>query len=220
MAAGGASEELCIDPVVAGQPLQRVGSFRCYSAGERWEWSDTVARMHGYEPGSVTPTTELLLAHKHPEDRDQVSELLGEVLGEGKPFSSRHRIIDTNGDTRWVVVVGDRLLDDDGATIGTTGFYIDVTAARDADVQDAVSEYVAETAETRATIEQAKGMLMLAYGINAEHAFDVLRWRSQEANVKVRDLAARLVEDLRTVDFPRTAIQQIDHLLLTAEQRL
>jgi AmiR/NasT family two-component response regulator len=30
-------------------------------------------------------------------------------------------------------------------------------------------------------IEQAKGMLMLVYGLDAVAAFDLLKWRSQEA---------------------------------------
>ncbi|ETW21797.1 hypothetical protein MGAST_23670 [Mycobacterium gastri 'Wayne'] len=32
--------------------------------------------MHGYEPGSVVPTTKLLLSHKHPDDRAHVQDLL------------------------------------------------------------------------------------------------------------------------------------------------
>jgi hypothetical protein len=51
--------------VGAGTP-QTTGSFRFWFADQRWEWSDEVAAMHGYAPDSVTPTTELLLAHKHP----------------------------------------------------------------------------------------------------------------------------------------------------------
>lgn len=46
-------------------------------------------------------------------------------------------------------------------------------------------------ADARAAIEQAKGVLIAAYGISAERAFDVLVWRSQETNLKVRDLAVR-----------------------------
>lgn len=30
-----------------------VGSFRFWFVGQRWEWSDEVARRHGYEPGTV-----------------------------------------------------------------------------------------------------------------------------------------------------------------------
>lgn len=51
-----------------GEP-QRVGRFRYYLTEQRWERSDAVARMHGYQAGTVTPTTELLLQHKHPDDR-------------------------------------------------------------------------------------------------------------------------------------------------------
>ena len=46
------------DPLGAGAP-QRVGWFRFYFDDDRWEWSPQVEKMHGYLPGSVTPTTDL-----------------------------------------------------------------------------------------------------------------------------------------------------------------
>jgi hypothetical protein len=42
-------------------------------------------------------------------------------------------------------------------------------------------------------IEQAKGIIMAKYGWSEDQAFDVLRRASQRENVKVRDLAARIV---------------------------
>ena len=125
-----------------GEP-QRVGSFRFYLDGQRWEWSDTVALMHGYRPGEVTPTTELLLSHKHPEDHPHVAQVLDRMINDAEPFSSKHRIIDTTGKVRQVVVVGDRMHDDSGAVIGTTGFYIDITDSHRNDVKDSVDETVA-----------------------------------------------------------------------------
>ena len=54
-----------------------------------------------------------------------------------------------------------------------------------------------ETAlETKAVIEQAKGMLMAQQGIDADTAFDVLRRASQRENVKLRDIAQRLVDQV------------------------
>jgi hypothetical protein len=47
-----------------------VGAFRFWFVGQRWEWSDEVALMHGYEPGSVVPTTELLLSHNIQKTRN------------------------------------------------------------------------------------------------------------------------------------------------------
>src|SRR4051812_44726154 len=48
-----------VEHALAGGDPQRVGSFKYYFAEERWEWSPQVQRMHGYEPGSVEPTTDL-----------------------------------------------------------------------------------------------------------------------------------------------------------------
>jgi AmiR/NasT family two-component response regulator len=43
-------------------------------------------------------------------------------------------------------------------------------------------------------IEQAKGVLMAQAGCRPDEAFDILRRASQRTNVKVRDLAADIVE--------------------------
>lgn len=82
---------------LAGGERQRVGWFRLYFDDERWEWSPEVERMHGYEPGTVRPTTALVLSHKHPEDYEQVAATLDEVRRTHEPFSTRHRIIDVQG---------------------------------------------------------------------------------------------------------------------------
>lgn len=55
-----------------------------------------------------------------------------------------------------------------------------------------------EALTTRATIEQAKGMLMLSRHCSAEEAFDVLRGLSQNTNVRLADVAAALVYQLQT----------------------
>ncbi|MET0865283.1 MAG: ANTAR domain-containing protein [Nakamurella sp.] len=47
--------------------------------------------------------------------------------------------------------------------------------------------------DARAVIEQAKGMLMAEHRIPADHAFDLLRRRSQNTNTKLRDVAAHHV---------------------------
>ncbi|MFE5703657.1 PAS and ANTAR domain-containing protein [Rhodococcus koreensis] len=207
------------EQVFGGGAPQRVGSFRFYLDGQRWEWSDTVALMHGYRPGEVTPTTELLLSHKHPEDHLHVARVLDRMINDAEPFSSKHRIIDTTGKIRQVVVVGDRMHDDSGAVIGTTGFYIDITDSHRNDVKDSVDETVAALEQSRAVIEQAKGALMLVYGIPADRAFDILTWRSQETNIRLRTLAERLVAAIGELE-PDTGLRtRFDHLLLTAHQR-
>ena len=210
-----------IEQALAGGSPQRVGWFRFYFADERWEWSDQVQRLHGYEPGTVAPTTQLVLSHKHPDDYVQVAATLDEIRRTHRTFSTRHRIIDTEQAVHDVIVIGDRLYDDIGEVIGTHGFYVDVTdtnRARD----ELMSAAVAEIAENRAAIEQAKGMLMLIYRINGESAFELLKWRSQETNVKLRVLADQVIYDFAQLIYeevlpPRATF---DHLLLTAHLRV
>src|SRR5574337_998264 len=199
------------DMVIRSGEAQQIGIFRFLLDGQRWEWSDAVAQMHGYQPGTVVPTTELLLQHKHPDDRQHVATILDRVLA-GEPFGSRHRIIDTAGNTHWVIVVGDRLYDDAGAVIGTSGFYIDVTAGHQAQISGADSDIAA----SRDRIEQAKGVLMAVYDIPADRAFDILVWRSQETNIKVRDVAERFMTVLGG-RVPAELRNQVDHALLTLE---
>ncbi len=75
----GAHRSAHVEHALAGGEPQRVGWFRFYFADERWEWSPQVERMHGYEPGTVSPTTRLVLSHKHPDDYGQVAATLDEI---------------------------------------------------------------------------------------------------------------------------------------------
>ncbi|MFI1919833.1 ANTAR domain-containing protein [Nocardia sp. NPDC020380] len=120
-----------------------------------------------------------------------------------------------------VMVVADRIYDDDGEPVGTAGFYIDLSSTLAEAERDLVSQRLPEMVEARAVIEQAKGVLMRMYRINAEQAFKVLIWRSQETNTKLRALATQLLIDL--VDVPPTpaaTIAAFDHILLTAHERI
>ncbi|SPM29148.1 putative regulatory protein, partial [Mycobacterium terramassiliense] len=198
-----------------------VGAFRFWFVGQRWEWSDEVARMHGYEPGAVEPTTKLLLSHKHPEDRAHVQEVLDYALQSAESFSSRHRFLDTAGNVHDAIVVADRMLDDSGAVVGTSGYYIDLTDTFDEARQEVLDAALPDLFENRAAIEQAKGVLMYVYRVSAEQAFRVLQWRSQETNVKLRSLAKQLLNEVTTLMAPAPAAQnQFDHLLLTVHERI
>ena len=54
---------------------------------------------------------------------------------------------------------------------------------------------MAEAMRSRAVIEQAKGILMADHHIDAEQAFQKLEQLSQHSNMKLRDVARRLVEE-------------------------
>ena len=65
-----------------------------------------------------------------------------------------------------------------------------------------------------AVIEQAKGVLMATYGIEANRAFEILTWRSQETNVKIRELAARFMAAISASHLSPQSRSHVDHTLL------
>jgi len=205
-----------LDQSLIGGQSQTVGRFRFFFDDERWEWSDEVQEIHGYAPGEIpNPTTEQVLSHKHPDDYAYVVGVLEDTRRTRTAFSTRHRMIDKQGRHHRVVVVGDLMRDAEGTVFGTEGFYIDVPPA-EADYEARITEAVADFADNRALIEQAKGMLAVVYGLDDDAAFEILKWRSQQSNMKLRTVAERLVSTFRAMSGPVLPERSVyDNALLT-----
>jgi hypothetical protein len=184
----------------AGDPGSTVPWYHYEPAADRWTWSDGVYAIYGFERGEVVPTTQLMLSHKHPDDRGAAVETLRLATVNGGPFSFRHRVIDRHGRTRTVIFMGEGDLGPDGRVVLLHGFLVDETDEIRRDASELAHETVEQTLQDRITIEQAKGALMLAYGLSEDDAFVVLRWHSQHANIKIRDLATRLMTEISSID--------------------
>jgi hypothetical protein len=100
----------------------------------------------------------------------------------------------------------------------SAGDHENLTTAQEKAVTDAV---VAINAG-RESIHYVCGMLMLVYRIEPDAAFGLLRWRSQECNVKLRNIAEQLLSDIQALDYgdrvpPR---ETFDRLLMTVHERI
>ena len=73
-----------------------------------------------------------------------------------------------------------------------------------------VAESLQRALETRAPIEQAKGMLMAIHGIDADQAFDLLRKQSQTTNTRLHTVASDLVEKLSTPTIPAPRTNRVE----------
>ncbi|MBB4136247.1 ANTAR domain-containing protein [Gordonia humi] len=170
-------------------------------------------------PDEVVPTTRLLTEHKHPDDRETFHAMIERMRSARTSFSSRHRIIDTRGVTRSVIVVG-RTFTEAGVVAGTEGFYLDVGGVVEDSVRGRVADHVQHFREHRAVIEQAKGMLMAVYGIPPDRAFDVLLWLSQTRNVPVHAISDSIVGTaISGTWIPSTARRAFDRVLLDGAER-
>jgi PAS domain S-box-containing protein len=204
-----------IEQALAAGARPPVGGYRLDLATGQWTWSDEVYVMHGFEPGEVVPTTSLMLSHKHPDDRGRVDGVLRRAAESGQPFSSVHRIVDAAGRTRTLAVTGQGRRDPDtGRVTELIGYFIDVTKAQREAAALEASASIQASSERRSVIEQAKGVLMVIYGVDEEAAFDRLREASNQSNIAVRDIAYSLVQLFSgpdVIEFPTS--EAIDEFL-------
>ena len=189
------------------------GSFVYQVADRSWWWSDELYRLYGFEPGEVVPTTELLVAHKHPDEAAVATVLIDNAFASGEPFALWHRVVDAQRRTRTVVSVGEGVRDAADDLVEVRGYMVDVTGSVRGQTARDVDEAVRRSAESRGVIEQAKGVLMAVLDLDEQGAFDTLRRSSQHANVKVRDLARSLLDALAEVRgqgvAARTAVEKV-----------
>ena len=169
-----------------------VGRYTYRPDTDEWWWSDTMYRIHGFEPAEVVPTTELVMRHIHPEDVEAAWESREKVVDRHEPFSFLHRIVTADAEPRVVIAAGH--LDCDGGVATISGHLIDITDVRreavDSELDHAVEDFVGH----RAVIEQAKGVLVQLYSVDAATAYALLRAFSSDTNRKVRDIAHVLVD--------------------------
>jgi hypothetical protein len=96
--------------------------------------------------------------------------------------------------------------------VAVSGYTTDVTEAVRQTTSHDVQHAMQVISESRPAIEQAKGVLMMTYAIDADAAFALLRRYSQYENVKVRDIARSVVEAMSGRELPDGSRARWDRL--------
>ena len=188
-------------PAAPGAPetdRQLVGTFRLELPAERWTWSDEVYLMHGFDPGDVVPSTDLIVSHKHPDDSAHLVGLLRDAGSDPTPFSRVYRMLDARGSSRVLGIVGSGRHGDGGGATILEGYFVDLTDSYREAVQREATASILASSLSRSTIEQAKGIVMAALGISGDEAFAVLRRFSNDSNTPLREVADHLVSGFLT----------------------
>lgn len=110
------------------QKLSGVGYWQVLFQPEKVFWSDEVKKIHGYEVHEDEPSLEEAFSFYHPEDRDTVRFLVDEALENKLPFNFHMRLINRQGQTRYVKSAGQPLLNKDREIIGIIGVFADETS--------------------------------------------------------------------------------------------
>ncbi|WP_168210089.1 PAS and ANTAR domain-containing protein [Oerskovia sp. KBS0722] len=191
-----------------------VGRFRHDLATGRWWWSSETFALHGYEVDEITPTTDIFLALRHPDDRADVEEVLCRAGEDAMPFSSVHRIVTARGRERTLCLVGQGRRDrDTHEVVEVMGYFTDLTSTLAQRAETIAGEQIRAAAEHRATIEQAKGILALTCDVSASRAFSVLRAASNDHNVPLRRLSGWVVELAERLPAPEDHRRSVNEFL-------
>ncbi|MEV7971598.1 ANTAR domain-containing protein [Cellulomonas sp. NPDC089187] len=178
------------------------GAYRFDACTGAWWWSDSVYTIHGFAAGEVVPTTDLLLSHTHPEDRDELVDRLADDR-----LSLAYRVIDAHHHEHLCVLVGERQAD------GLRGYLIDLTDLVNRHGQAVATSAISAAATSRSMIEQAVGAVAFSHQLDPAGAFGLLRAASMDANVPIRSLAAAIVEALPDLGAdPRRVRRFLDEL--------
>lgn len=152
------------------QEAAAVGIWDWNLAADRIHWSPQMFRQLGREPFAAS-AAELHGAwadRLHPDDRDIAQANIHAYSRQVKPFAQEYRIVDLNGDTRWILSCGNVLPDDSGAPYRMLGVNIDVTDRKRAEeaLEQRVQERTHALQETLAALQESRAR----YGAIFDHA--------------------------------------------------
>ncbi|MGO4341030.1 ANTAR domain-containing protein [Pedococcus sp. 2YAF34] len=199
-------------PLHAAAPEPGAAHFQYDVVADRWTWSPELRALHGL-PADAEPTTALLLDHVVDGERDTVAARVQHAVATPGAFSWTYRLTTAGGPQRTVVVVG-RSEKPGDRVVRLLGFLVDITEA----VRERTDAAVAAASEHRATIEQAKGALMLGFGVEEDVAFELLRSHSNQHNIKLSTVAYRVVSGLTERGAPSDdPVRSLLDTLLSAE---
>jgi PAS domain S-box-containing protein len=96
--------------------------------------SEKGRRIYGFD-SNLPLTCDLLLSRVHPDERADVKAAYDRACALSGTFESEHRLLLPYGKTRWVIMRGRCLKDEEGNLLETIGVTLDVSAQKQADLQ-------------------------------------------------------------------------------------
>jgi PAS domain S-box-containing protein len=108
------------------QQLAKIAQWEVNLQSGKVSWSDEDYRILGYQPGEIEPSWDLFLEHIHPEDMPIIVANREKLLAEGF-IEVEYRIIQKNGDVRFVYSKNKIEYDNSGNALIIRGILQDIT---------------------------------------------------------------------------------------------
>ncbi|MEI6796605.1 MAG: PAS domain S-box protein, partial [Methanomassiliicoccales archaeon] len=122
------------------QEIAHMGRWELDLVTGHIEWSDGIFTIFEVDPKTFTAAHDAFLKFTHPEDRAIVDRTYREFAEKGIPYDFAHRLLRSDGSTRWVSEIGRTLYDDAGSPVRFVGTIQDITDRKrsEASLKDSV----------------------------------------------------------------------------------
>jgi PAS domain S-box-containing protein len=120
-------------------------------------WTESNERLFGLAPGTFEGTYEAFMELVHPNDREQVNQVVARSLEQKTKYNLENRIIRPDGKIRWIVGNGEIVFNEAGQPIRFVGTTMDITERKEAELglQQLTATLEQQVRERTARLEQA-----------------------------------------------------------------
>jgi PAS domain S-box-containing protein len=179
------------------QRISHTGSFGWDVSSGQIFWSQETFRIFEYDQ-TVEPSVELVLQRTHPEDRALVRQSIDRAVDERTPFDFEHRLLMSDGSTRYLRVVGHPAIIAGSGDVKFVGAITDVTdreRSRQAQADLTHLSRVTMMGELTASLAHEIKQPISAAATNANTC---LLWlgRDDPELAKAREAAVRMIKDV------------------------
>lgn len=115
--------------------LSKTGWWDWNIATDEVIWNDNHFTLLGLKPNSIKPTYQTWRDRVHPEDIEQVEQVLSHALETHTDYKTEYRVVYPDGSLHWVIARGRGLYDESGRQIRMMGILLDITEKKQLEQQ-------------------------------------------------------------------------------------
>jgi diguanylate cyclase (GGDEF)-like protein/PAS domain S-box-containing protein len=185
------------------QRIAGLGSWSFDPVTRVAHWSLETYAIFGIDPAHPVPMRDAFLRLVHRDDQGQYCEAIVTAIDEGRPFDIEYRIVLSDGEIRWVHVVGEPEVDDNGRTTLLSGTAVDITAYKAQ--ESAIKQARDEATAARTTLSDAIKVLPEAFALfDADDRLAL--WNSRHAEILADTCKLEAVAGLKYEDQVRASV--------------
>jgi PAS domain S-box-containing protein len=118
--------------LLEAQEVAHLGSWEWDVYTDQVRWSAEMKKIFGYSDEYMSIDYQSYLSHIHPEDKDNMKEVISVALKNKSNYAVEHRIISKDGKIKWMLGKG-RPVFKNGKLLKLTGTGYDITAQKESE---------------------------------------------------------------------------------------